>query len=97
MKRLWKFNFCPFYVAFAPYIVLSLLIFGLIGCDESTPDSPKNGVLIDKPYNMECTDDLAPNSNSVRIVRCMNKEMVCYLLYQHAMNCFVINPDGSLK
>ena len=32
--KLWRYVLCPFYVNFAPYIVMSALIFNTIGCTQ---------------------------------------------------------------
>lgn len=76
--KLWRYNFCPFYVSFAPYIVLSFILVSLMGCiSEPKTDNEKAKDKLTDEYSMGCTNDITSSSAHITY-RCENAEAICY-------------------
>ena len=89
--KLWKYVLCPFYISFAPYIVLSMLIFWAMGCSVSVKSEPGKEESVraatTDEFRFQCSNDLARGIGDL-VYRCVNKEATCYVLHDGGLQCF---------
>jgi hypothetical protein len=54
--KLWKYALCPFYVNFAPYVVISALIFNIIGCTDNAEEKAYQRIKTENERRDNCQE-----------------------------------------